>query len=150
MHGWSQPVIQTQTVCQSEKIQIDIFPHGHSKPTLHEHRRYCTNVTFKFLCVIVGAVGGVCALANVLGQQVCELAQLCVSGRWDEARELQYRLIEPNTAVSITSPWQHGTFIPQLHLLLCRHDKHWKQPFPQRSCRTKANEKDIHRSAYML
>lgn len=48
----------------------------------------------------VGAVGGVCALANVLGQQVCELAQLCVSGRWDEARELQYRLIEPNTAVT--------------------------------------------------
>ncbi|KAI7791520.1 4-hydroxy-2-oxoglutarate aldolase, mitochondrial [Triplophysa rosa] len=48
----------------------------------------------------VGAVGGVCALANVLGQQVCELAQLCVSGRWDEARELQYHLIEPNTAVT--------------------------------------------------
>ncbi|XP_016132058.1 4-hydroxy-2-oxoglutarate aldolase, mitochondrial [Sinocyclocheilus grahami] len=48
----------------------------------------------------VGAVGGVCALANVLGQQVCDLAQLCVSGRWDEARELQYRLIEPNTAVT--------------------------------------------------
>ncbi|KTF73598.1 hypothetical protein cypCar_00041929, partial [Cyprinus carpio] len=35
-----------------------------------------------------------------LGQQVCDLAQLCVSGRWDEARELQYRLIEPNTAVT--------------------------------------------------
>ncbi|XP_030637381.1 4-hydroxy-2-oxoglutarate aldolase, mitochondrial [Chanos chanos] len=48
----------------------------------------------------VGAVGGVCALANVLGQQVCELERLCVSGRWDEARELQHRLIEPNTAVT--------------------------------------------------
>ncbi|XP_051977313.1 4-hydroxy-2-oxoglutarate aldolase, mitochondrial [Xyrauchen texanus] len=48
----------------------------------------------------VGAVGGVCALANVLGQQVCELAQLCVSGHWDEARKLQCRLIEPNTAVT--------------------------------------------------
>uniref|UniRef100_W5LQE8 4-hydroxy-2-oxoglutarate aldolase, mitochondrial n=1 Tax=Astyanax mexicanus TaxID=7994 RepID=W5LQE8_ASTMX len=48
----------------------------------------------------VGAVGGVCALANVLGQQVCELADLCTSGQWDKAKELQYRLIEPNTAVT--------------------------------------------------
>ncbi|XP_053472461.1 4-hydroxy-2-oxoglutarate aldolase, mitochondrial [Ictalurus furcatus] len=48
----------------------------------------------------VGAVGGVCALANVLGQQVCELAQLCTSGQWDKAKELQYRLIEPNLAVT--------------------------------------------------
>ncbi|XP_047674479.1 4-hydroxy-2-oxoglutarate aldolase, mitochondrial isoform X2 [Tachysurus fulvidraco] len=56
----------------------------------------------------VGAVGGVCALANVLGQQVCELAQLCTSGQWDKARELQYRLIEPNTAWEISSGAQVG------------------------------------------
>lgn len=49
-----------------------------------------------------GAVGGVCALANVLGREVCELERLCVSGRWEEARALQHRLIEPNAAVSIT------------------------------------------------
>lgn len=55
---------------------------------------------FLMAAYAVGAVGGVCALANVLGQQVCDLAQLCVSGRWDEARELQYRLIEPNAAVT--------------------------------------------------
>ncbi|KAM3864517.1 4-hydroxy-2-oxoglutarate aldolase, mitochondrial [Diretmus argenteus] len=48
----------------------------------------------------VGAVGGVCALANVLGREVCELERLCVSGRWEEARELQQRLIEPNAAVT--------------------------------------------------
>ncbi|KAK6300862.1 hypothetical protein J4Q44_G00289600 [Coregonus suidteri] len=48
----------------------------------------------------VGCVGGVCALANVLGREVCELEQLCVSGRWEEARALQQRLIEPNTAVT--------------------------------------------------
>ncbi|XP_040217155.1 4-hydroxy-2-oxoglutarate aldolase, mitochondrial isoform X2 [Rana temporaria] len=48
----------------------------------------------------VGAVGGVCALANVLGPQLCELERLCLSGRWQEARELQYRLIEPNAAVT--------------------------------------------------
>ncbi|XP_068451814.1 4-hydroxy-2-oxoglutarate aldolase, mitochondrial [Clinocottus analis] len=48
----------------------------------------------------VGAVGGVCALANVLGREVCELQSLCVSGRWEEARGLQQRLIEPNAAVT--------------------------------------------------
>lgn len=47
-----------------------------------------------------GAVGGVCALANVLGREVCELERLCLSGRWEEARVLQRRLIEPNAAVS--------------------------------------------------
>uniref|UniRef100_A0A8C3MXN5 Uncharacterized protein n=1 Tax=Geospiza parvula TaxID=87175 RepID=A0A8C3MXN5_GEOPR len=35
-----------------------------------------------------GASGGVCALANVL------------AGQWQEARDLQHRLIEPNTAVT--------------------------------------------------
>nr|XP_024001128.1 4-hydroxy-2-oxoglutarate aldolase, mitochondrial [Salvelinus alpinus] len=48
----------------------------------------------------VGCVGGVCALANVLGREVCELEQLCMSGRWEEASALQRRLIEPNTAVT--------------------------------------------------
>ncbi|KAG5855276.1 4-hydroxy-2-oxoglutarate aldolase, mitochondrial [Anguilla anguilla] len=48
----------------------------------------------------VGAVGGVCALANVLGRQVCQLEELCVSGQWEAAKALQYRLIEPNAAVT--------------------------------------------------
>lgn len=55
---------------------------------------------FLMAAYCVGAVGGVCALANVLGPQVCELHQLCVSGQWDKARALQQRLIEPNTAVT--------------------------------------------------
>ncbi|XP_033825997.1 4-hydroxy-2-oxoglutarate aldolase, mitochondrial [Periophthalmus magnuspinnatus] len=55
---------------------------------------------FLMAAYCVGAVGGVCALANVLGPQVCELHHLCFSGKWDEARALQQRLIEPNTAVT--------------------------------------------------
>lgn len=47
-----------------------------------------------------GAVGGVCALANVLGAQVCQLERLCLTGQWEDAQKLQLRLIEPNTAVS--------------------------------------------------
>ncbi|KAM9618003.1 4-hydroxy-2-oxoglutarate aldolase, mitochondrial isoform 1-T1 [Trichechus inunguis] len=48
----------------------------------------------------LGAVGGVCALANVLGAQVCQLEQLCLTGQWEDAQKLQHRLIEPNTAVT--------------------------------------------------
>lgn len=55
---------------------------------------------FLMAAYCVGAVGGVCALANVLGQELCELERLCASGRWDEARVLQRRLIEPNAAVT--------------------------------------------------
>lgn len=55
---------------------------------------------FLMAAYCVGAVGGVCALANVLGREVCELERLCVSGRWQEARVLQQRLIEPNATVT--------------------------------------------------
>ncbi|XP_053438855.1 4-hydroxy-2-oxoglutarate aldolase, mitochondrial isoform X1 [Nycticebus coucang] len=46
----------------------------------------------------LGAVGGVCALANVLGAQVCQLERLCLTGQWEDAQKLQHRLIEPNAA----------------------------------------------------
>lgn len=48
----------------------------------------------------LGGVGGVCALANVLGAQVCQLERLCLTGQWEEAQKLQHRLIEPNFAVT--------------------------------------------------
>ncbi|XP_062466430.1 4-hydroxy-2-oxoglutarate aldolase, mitochondrial isoform X1 [Pezoporus occidentalis] len=48
----------------------------------------------------LGASGGICALANVLGAPLCQLDRLCREGRWQEACELQHRLIEPNTAVT--------------------------------------------------
>lgn len=51
-----------------------------------------------------GASGGVCALANVLGAPLCQLDHLCREGRWQEARDLQHRLIEPNVAVSRQHP----------------------------------------------
>ncbi|XP_060943041.1 4-hydroxy-2-oxoglutarate aldolase, mitochondrial isoform X2 [Limanda limanda] len=55
---------------------------------------------FLMAAYCVGAVGGVCALANVLGPELCELERLCVSGLWEDARVLQQRLIEPNAAVT--------------------------------------------------
>ena len=50
--------------------------------------------------IFSGAVGGVCALANVLGREVCKLAELHKKGEHDQARQLQHQLILPNTAVS--------------------------------------------------
>ncbi|XP_064474794.1 4-hydroxy-2-oxoglutarate aldolase, mitochondrial-like [Ornithodoros turicata] len=48
----------------------------------------------------VGAAGGVCALANVLGGPLCDLYDLHVRGKRDEARVLQQRLVLPNIGVT--------------------------------------------------
>ncbi|XP_029466015.1 4-hydroxy-2-oxoglutarate aldolase, mitochondrial isoform X2 [Rhinatrema bivittatum] len=44
----------------------------------------------------VGAVGGICALANVLGAQVCELERLCLAGDsevWDPGLEAGHGVV---------------------------------------------------------
>ncbi|XP_023785488.1 4-hydroxy-2-oxoglutarate aldolase, mitochondrial [Cyanistes caeruleus] len=58
------------------------------------------SASFLLASYAVGASGGVCALANVLGDPLCQLDHLCRKGQWQEARDLQHRLIEPNTAVT--------------------------------------------------
>lgn len=46
-----------------------------------------------------GGVGGVCALANVLGEAVCNLQTLVQQGNMAAAVQLQRKLIAPNAAV---------------------------------------------------
>jgi len=58
------------------------------------------SASFLLSSLMVGAVGGICALANALPGPVCQLQQLFKEGRFEEARELQLRLIPPNTAVT--------------------------------------------------
>ncbi|XP_004625573.1 4-hydroxy-2-oxoglutarate aldolase, mitochondrial isoform X2 [Octodon degus] len=58
------------------------------------------SVGFLMASYAVGAVGGVCALSNVLGAPVCQLERLCLTGQWEAAQKLQLRLIEPNAAVT--------------------------------------------------
>jgi len=41
----------------------------------------------------------VCALANVLGREVCQLHELYKQGKMEDAKFLQHKLILPNTAV---------------------------------------------------
>jgi 4-hydroxy-2-oxoglutarate aldolase len=55
---------------------------------------------FFFAALTLGAVGGVLALANVAPQQSIDLYRLFKAGRWDEAAELQRRMIPVNAAVT--------------------------------------------------
>ncbi len=48
----------------------------------------------------MGAVGGICALANILPEEVCQLYQLYKDGHLDEASLLQQKLLNPNSAVT--------------------------------------------------
>jgi 4-hydroxy-2-oxoglutarate aldolase len=58
------------------------------------------SASFLYPAMALGAVGGVCALANVAPYECCELAQLMVRGEYGAARDLQLRLIPPNAAVT--------------------------------------------------
>lgn len=57
---------------------------------------------FFLAALSVGCVGGIFALANVLGQNVCELQAAHLRGAAAEARSLQARLVAPNWAVTKT------------------------------------------------
>jgi len=58
------------------------------------------SASFLLPSLAVGAVGGICALANVLPGPVCQLQKLCMENKLEEAKELQHRLISPNSAVT--------------------------------------------------
>lgn len=53
-----------------------------------------------FAGLTLGAVGGVLALANVAPQQSIDIYRLFKAGQWDEAAELQRRMIPVNAAVT--------------------------------------------------
>jgi len=58
------------------------------------------SASFLLPSLAVGAVGGICALANVLPAEVARLQALCMDNKWDEAKLLQHKLIGPNGAVT--------------------------------------------------
>ncbi|ESO03624.1 hypothetical protein HELRODRAFT_157064 [Helobdella robusta] len=55
---------------------------------------------FLYPALALGSVGGICALANVLGDEVCRLYELFIGGHMDEAVVLQQKLVEPGQAVT--------------------------------------------------
>merc|ERR1711868_98484 len=58
------------------------------------------SASFLYAAVSLGASGGVCALANVLGKEVVDLYEATVNGEHKRAVALQKRLIGPNQAVT--------------------------------------------------
>ena len=58
------------------------------------------SASFLYAASSLGASGGVCALANVLGKECVQLLNLTKSGSHTDAVKLQKRLIAPNQAVS--------------------------------------------------
>ena len=46
-------------------------------------------------------MGGVCGLANILGEEVCRLYELCKDGKIMEAKQLSLQLIKPCAIVSV-------------------------------------------------
>jgi 4-hydroxy-2-oxoglutarate aldolase len=55
---------------------------------------------FLYPSLVLGAVGGVLALANIAPQQCCDILNFAKAGKHEEARQLQLRMIAPNTAVT--------------------------------------------------
>jgi len=55
---------------------------------------------FLFAGLTLGAVGGIMALANVAPQECVDIYRLFQEGQWDEAAELQRRMIPVNAAVT--------------------------------------------------
>jgi 4-hydroxy-2-oxoglutarate aldolase len=55
---------------------------------------------FFFAGLTLGAVGGVLALANIAPQQSIDIYRLFQAGRWEEAAELQRRMVPVNAAVT--------------------------------------------------
>ncbi|XP_014667509.1 PREDICTED: 4-hydroxy-2-oxoglutarate aldolase, mitochondrial-like [Priapulus caudatus] len=51
---------------------------------------------------VIGCVGGICAVANIVGQTVCDVHSLYHKGDMETALQLQQMLIGPNTAVTKT------------------------------------------------
>ena len=47
----------------------------------------------------IGASGGILALANIAAREYCEVYALARQGRWDEAREIVYRLMVVDRSV---------------------------------------------------
>jgi 4-hydroxy-2-oxoglutarate aldolase len=58
------------------------------------------SASFLYPAMVLGAVGGVCALANIAPRECCQLADLMRRGDHEAASELQLRLIAPNAAVT--------------------------------------------------
>lgn len=64
---------------------------------------FAGSASFLFASLVVGAKGGTLALANVLPNECVKIQELVEEGKYNEAKNLQFKLLEINNAV--TSRW---------------------------------------------
>jgi 4-hydroxy-tetrahydrodipicolinate synthase len=71
-------------------------------------RDFCVYSGIETLCypmLALGGAGHVSATGNILPRQVADLYNFCAAGRWDEARDLHYQLLEMNEILFVeTNP----------------------------------------------
>lgn len=60
----------------------------------------CGSASILQCSYMAGCTGAISALANILGQEVCQLYAYCEKADWVNASELQKRLVEPNTVLA--------------------------------------------------
>lgn len=73
------------------------------KGTAQSFSVFAGSTSFLLPALLMGAVGGTLALANIMPEQCVRIETLFASGRLNEAKELQLNLLEINSAV--TSRW---------------------------------------------
>jgi dihydrodipicolinate synthase/N-acetylneuraminate lyase len=57
------------------------------------------NPLTEFFLYVAGCVGGINGLANILGNEVCDIYRLFMKSKLQEAVELHLRLVTPNAMV---------------------------------------------------
>nr|XP_018898133.1 PREDICTED: 4-hydroxy-2-oxoglutarate aldolase, mitochondrial-like isoform X1 [Bemisia tabaci]XP_018898134.1 PREDICTED: 4-hydroxy-2-oxoglutarate aldolase, mitochondrial-like isoform X1 [Bemisia tabaci] len=82
----------------------DVSKLSGTKLATHEHNFAVLSNGAGFLvsAMVAGAVGSINSLGAILGETVCEVHQLVSSGQYDEAIQLQMKLVEPDLMLRMT------------------------------------------------
>jgi 4-hydroxy-tetrahydrodipicolinate synthase len=114
--GRSAVNLEPDTIAQLHAACANIVGVKEANPSLDQVSRvlarcgrdflvYSGIETLCFPMLALGGAGHVSATANVAPERVARLYDLCAAGRWDEARDLHYELLELNEVLFLeTNP----------------------------------------------
>jgi 4-hydroxy-tetrahydrodipicolinate synthase len=114
--GRSAVNLEPETIAQLHAACANIVGVKEANPSLDQVSRvlarcgrdflvYSGIETLCFPMLALGGAGHVSATANVAPERVARLYDLCAAGRWDEARDLHYELLELNEVLFLeTNP----------------------------------------------
>jgi 4-hydroxy-2-oxoglutarate aldolase len=70
------------------------------RTTPEDFSMFAGSASYLYASLAIGAKGGTLALANIFPNQCARIQSLFEEGHWEEAKSLQFRLIESNAAVT--------------------------------------------------